>query len=202
MILLITSIIALLFAQKWYGFNPGSTLMISNSGSAAVCALAAVTTTIAAASGSVFDAVPVHFGNGMWGCIAVGLFVEPSRVINAYGEHGNYGLVYGTGANLLGAQVVGVLWIMAWVTVIMTPYFMLLNAAGMFRVDAIEEEVGLDISHHKGAAYDLTAPDATTVEKFEISRSTRKLEIPVEAPAPSPVVPVAPPAPAAEEDAA
>jgi Amt family ammonium transporter len=148
------------------------------------------------------DAVPVHFGNGMWGCIAVGLFAEPSRVINAYGEHGNYGLVYGTGANLLGAQVVGVLWIMAWVTVIMTPYFMLLNAAGMFRVDAIEEEVGLDISHHKGAAYDLTAPDATTVEKFEISRSTRKLEIPVEAPAPSPVVPVAPPAPAAEEDAA
>jgi Amt family ammonium transporter len=52
-ILLITSLIALLFTQKWYGFNPGSTLMISNSGSAAVCALAAVTTTIAAASGSV-----------------------------------------------------------------------------------------------------------------------------------------------------
>ena len=135
------------------------------------------------------DAVPVHFGNGIWGCIAVGLFAEPTRVANAYSDHGNYGLVYGTGANLLGAQVVGVLWVIAWVTVIMTPYFLLLNAAGMFRVDSIEEEVGLDISHHKGAAYDISGPSEETVAKYEISRSQRKLEIPQEMPAP-----VAPPA--------
>jgi Amt family ammonium transporter len=146
------------------------------------------------------DAIPVHFGNGIWGCIAVGLFAEPSRVANAYSAHGHYGLVYGTGANLLGAQVVGVLWIIGWVTVIMTPYFLLLNAAGMFRVDSIEEEVGLDISHHKGAAYDISGPSEETVAKYEISRSQRKLEIPQEAP--EPVAPAATHMPAPSEDAA
>jgi len=241
----------------WYGFNPGSILVISSSTAAAVCALAAVTTTIGAASGCVsalftdmilsrmktgeceyditmcmngtlaglvavtagcsvmapwaalvtgiiagwvyiffsslliklriddaVDAVPVHFGNGIWGCIAVGLFAEPSRVANAYSDHGNYGLLYGAGGNLLGAQVVGVLWVIGWVTVIMTPYFLLLNNAGLFRVDAIEEEVGLDISHHKGAAYDISGPSEEILQKFEISRSQRKVEMPQEAPAP------------------
>jgi Amt family ammonium transporter len=137
------------------------------------------------------DAVPVHFGNGMWGCFAVGLFAEPTRVAQAYSEHGHYGLVYGTGANLLGAQVVGILWVIGWVTVIMTPYFLLLNSAGLFRVDAIEEEVGLDISHHKGAAYDISGPSEDTVAKFEISRSQRKLELssePAPARVPVPVV--------------
>jgi hypothetical protein len=32
------------------------------------------------------------------------LFAEPSRTANAYSEHGHYGLFYGTGGNLLGAQ--------------------------------------------------------------------------------------------------
>ena len=123
------------------------------------------------------DAIPVHFGNGIWGCIAVGLFAEPTRVANAYSEHGHYGVIYGTGANLLGAQVVGVLWVIAWVTVIMTPYFLLLNAAGMFRVDSMEEEVGLDISHHKGAAYDISGPSDDSVRKFVRSRSEGRLQV-------------------------
>ena len=120
------------------------------------------------------DAVPVHFGNGIWGCIAVGLFAEPTRVINAYSEHGHYGLVYGTGANLLGAQIVGILWVIAWVAAIMTPYFLLLNAVGMFRVDTLEEEVGLDISHCKGAAYDISGPSEDSVAKYQSSRSQER----------------------------
>jgi Amt family ammonium transporter len=249
----------------WYGFNPGSTLLISNTAAADVSALCAVTTTIAAASGSVsamftdmflerrktgetmyditmcmngalsglvgitagcsivepwaafvigivagwtyifwssllvklkiddaVDAIPVHFGNGMWGCIAVGLFAEPTRVANAYSDHGHYGWFYSWGAgnadaHLLAAQVCGVLWIIGWVSVIMIPYFILLNVLGLFRVDALEEEVGLDISHHKGAAYDMSGPSEAAAEKFEISRSQRKLEIPVDvAPATAP----------------
>jgi len=236
----------------WYGFNPGSTLAIANKASGDTAALCAVTTTIAAASGSVsamftdmflyrrktgetayditmcmngalsglvaitagcsmvapwasfvigiiagwvyiawsnlliklkiddaVDAIPVHFGNGIWGCIAVGLFAEQSRLDNAYDTtHGMYGLFYGGGVKLIGAQIVGVLWIIGWVSVIMTPYFIVLNMLGMFRVDALEEEVGLDISHHKGAAYDLSGPTEEAAEKYELSMSQRKVEVP------------------------
>ncbi|KAL7539821.1 hypothetical protein ACHAWF_006513 [Thalassiosira exigua] len=131
------------------------------------------------------DAIPVHFGNGIWGCIAVGLFAEPTRVINAYGDNGQFGWFYmwgrGSGdGKLLLAQICGVLWITGWVGIIMTPYFHLLNILALFRVDSLEEEVGLDISHHKGAAYDLEGPTEETKEKFEISRSQRKLEVPAD----------------------
>jgi hypothetical protein len=114
--------------------------------------------------------VPVHLGNGIWGCIAVGLFAEPSRVANAYSDHGHYGLFYGTGGNLLGAQVVGILWIIGWVTLITTPYFLFLHFLGLFRVDLLEEEVGMDIFHHKGAAYDMSGPPEDAIARFDDSR--------------------------------
>ena len=134
------------------------------------------------------DAIPVHFGNGIWGCIAVGLFAAPGRVDNAYSAHGKYGWFYmwglGSGdGSLLAAQICGVLWIIGWVTVIMTPFFYLLNMLGLFRVDSLEEEVGLDISHHKGAAYDISGPSEEVVEKYEVSRSQRKLDVPKDEPA-------------------
>ena len=238
----------------WYGFNPGSTLAISPGGYADIAALCAVTTTLAAATGSVsamftdmiltrrktgetmyditmcmngalsglvgitagcsvvepwaafviglvagwvyifwsnlliklkiddaVDAIPVHFGNGMWGCIATGLFASPGLVDVTYGS-GNYGWFYnwGKGADgkLLAIEICGVLWIIGWVSFIMIPYFYMLNAFGLFRVDALEEEVGLDISHHKGAAYDMSGPSEEAKEKYEISTSQRKLVVP------------------------
>ena len=61
---------------------------------------------------------------------------------------------------------------------------MLLNMLGLFRVDTVEEEVGLDISHHKGAAYDLSGPTEEQVQKYEISTSQRKLDVPQDDEAP------------------
>jgi len=115
------------------------------------------------------DAIPVHLCNGIWGCIATGLFANPDKVAIAYGN-GAKGLFYG-GGKLLGDEIVGILFITAWVCVIMIPYFYMLKYLNLFRVDALEEEVGLDISHHKGAAYDLQKADDKKVEQLIEKRS-------------------------------
>jgi len=120
------------------------------------------------------DAVPVHFFCGMWGCLAVGLFAEPANLEFAYGVTGSdlVGVFYGGSGALLGANVCGVLFIIGWVSVIMGPFFFMLKFLGLFRVDPLEEDVGLDISHHKGSAYDITSPKEEDVEELKIRRST------------------------------
>ena len=128
------------------------------------------------------DAVPVHFACGMWGVVAVGLFSEPERQGKAYsGVTNHVGWFYGTGdANLLAAQLASIAWIIGWVAGTMTPFFMLLKVAGLFRVPALEEEVGIDISHHRGAAYDLTSANQEDVEKLMEVRASKhgKVEVP------------------------
>lgn len=75
------------------------------------------------------DAIPVHAMNGMWGLIAVGLFSEPRRLLEAYGSDEHPGLFYSwargeTNANLLGCQVLGILFIFGWTFFIMLPFFL------------------------------------------------------------------------------
>jgi Amt family ammonium transporter len=244
----------------WYGFNPGSALIIDNPASTSTAALAAITTTLAGASGCItcmfvdaliesrtsgevsydltmamngclsglvavtagcavvapwaaivigmvgglvymgvsklliklkiddaVDAIPVHLGNGMWGILATGLFAEATHMANAgYNtEHEGWFFSWGKGssdANLLLAQVCAVGFVCGWVFFLMTPFFLVLNALGMFRVDALEEEVGLDISHHRGGAYDLSAPKKEDVEELMEVRASRhgKVEVPKE----------------------
>merc|ERR1712113_902899 len=115
------------------------------------------------------DAIPVHYGCGVWGCVATGLFTSPAKEAIAYGNDLR-GLFYGNGQLLLN-EIIGLLWITAWVAGITTPYFFLLKTANMFRVDPLEEEVGLDISHHKGAAYDLKQAEDKKVEELIERRS-------------------------------
>jgi len=120
------------------------------------------------------DAIPVHLCCGLWGCIAVGLFASPEKVDIAYGS-GAVGLFYSAGFSnkgaLLGAQICGVLFIESWVLLIMGPFFFGLNRLNMFRVDPLEEDVGLDISHHKGAAYDYASAPEKKVEELIEKRS-------------------------------
>jgi len=131
------------------------------------------------------DAVPVHLANGIWGMLAVGLFAEPNNMATAGYNNTHKGWFYSWGdnsgdANLLLVQFVAVLWICSWVAFLMIPFFTVLNLLGMFRVDAIEEEVGLDISHHRGAAYDLSTAKQEDVEELLELRASRhgKVELP------------------------
>ena len=133
------------------------------------------------------DAVPVHLANGVWGVIAAGLFSEGSLMANAgyNSDHQGWFYEWGSGsgdANLLLAQFVAIVWITAWVVGLMTPFFIVLNKLDMFRIDVLEEEVGLDISHHRGAAYDLSGARKEDVEELMELRASRhgKVEVPKE----------------------
>ncbi|GMH94904.1 hypothetical protein TL16_g13031, partial [Triparma laevis f. inornata] len=196
----------------WYGFNPGSTLIQSTAPSSYVAALAAVNTTLSAASGALasfalrwalsdsglldvtaltngalsglvaitagcavvwpwaavvigmfggflyigfsnlliklriddaVDAIPVHFANGIWGCISVGLFASNTLVKKAYdyptNSYAGWFYEWSAGCNrcgngsLLAAQLVGVIFIIGWTVCLMTPLFWTLNQFGLFR---------------------------------------------------------------------
>jgi len=241
----------------WLGFNPGSTLEISSSGSSEIAALCAVNTVLSGATGCVgalftdtlltflkngeveydlsmamngclgglvgitascsvvapwsavviglvsglvykfssgllvkmkiddaVDAIPVHLFNGIWGCIATGLFAEPNRTKLAYGSDVHVGWFYSwsrgdADANLLLCQFAGILFIIGWTTVVMTPFFLVLKLSGVLRVDPVEERVGMDYSHHKGSAYHFSGPTAAEIHQLDElhesqSSSTRK----------------------------
>lgn len=131
------------------------------------------------------DAVPVHFACGAWGVLAVGLFADAELQGIAGFSTAHQGVFISNFKdwNLLLVQFLAILWICAWVFAVMTPFFYALMAFGMFRVDALEEEVGLDISHHRGAAYDLKAANNDDVaELLEVRASKHgKVEVPAEA---------------------
>lgn len=118
------------------------------------------------------DAIPVHGFCGIWGCLATGIFGSTDRIAFAYGTADTGGILYGK-FNLIGVEIIGVLFIIAWCVGVMTPFFLLLNALGMLRVDPMEEKVGLDISHHKGAAYDLTGPKSEDVDQLAEARASK-----------------------------
>mmetsp|Transcript_29408 Transcript_29408/g.48898 ORF Transcript_29408/g.48898 Transcript_29408/m.48898 type:complete len:534 (+) Transcript_29408:70-1671(+) len=236
----------------WYGFNPGSVLVIASEQAGSVASLVVVNTTLGACAGAVaamffssvfdyrhigeitydvgatmngcltglvaitagcatvetwaaviigifaglfyvlashlliklriddaVDAVPVHMVGGAWGMISTGLFSAPELIANAYSENHNSGWFYewseGSGNfTLLGVQLLAVLFVFVWTFVMMGFWFGLINWFGCFRVDPLEEKVGMDMSRHKGPAYDYTAPETNDVNELRNSRHSRR----------------------------
>jgi Amt family ammonium transporter len=116
-------------------------------------------------------AVAVHFANGIWGTIAVGLFATVDYQESGVGkivDKNALGLFYGGNGYLLGMQVAGILVILAWTVVWMVLIFgaikyvpvMIKEKCGLIkaikigkvwnglRCSAEDEISGLDISEH------------------------------------------------------
>lgn len=92
-------------------------------------------------------AVGVHFANGIWGTLAVGLFADGSLAA----ENGlASGGLFTTGAwDQLGLQALGVVTVLAWTIVLMTGMFFLLKKVQHgIRVSKTEEIEGLDKTEH------------------------------------------------------
>ena len=93
-------------------------------------------------------AVAVHFCNGLWGTIAVGLFATtsaPSCEIN--------GLFYGGGVHQLILQFTGVGSVLLWTGVTMFIVFKVIDKIFGLRVTDQEQLDGLDIHEHGMNAY-------------------------------------------------
>ncbi len=87
-------------------------------------------------------AVGVHFANGVWGTIAVGLLANPNA------PAGLRGLFYTGNFKLLGIQLLGILAILAWTAAMMTLTFFIIKKTNGLRVSREEEIKGLDKTEH------------------------------------------------------
>lgn len=129
-------------------------------------------------------AVGVHFANGIWGTLAVGLFSTDT------------GLFYGGGFRQLGVQALGVVAILAYTTVMMLITFTLIKKFHGLRVSPEEEISGLDsVEHGLASAYagfefaldptlaEYTAAPAETPVPVEVAVPVTDVSAPKTAPA-------------------
>jgi Amt family ammonium transporter len=112
-------------------------------------------------------AVPVHCVNGIWGTLSLGLFASgqfnASGPITASTENPLTGLLYGGGATLLNAQLIGSATITITTFVVAMLMFTIINAMGLLRVSKEVEQYGLDLHEHGIPAYPeyLLSPSAS-----------------------------------------
>jgi len=112
------------------------------------------------------DAFAVHGACGFWGVIAVGLFAHKAYSYAPMEGNPLYtdtdGTVLGPDAGLFMPGTRGLLFVtqlitplieIVWVVCMSAIMFGILKLAGIFRVSAEEEAVGMDMSKHGGSAY-------------------------------------------------
>ncbi|XP_013786764.1 putative ammonium transporter 3 [Limulus polyphemus] len=91
-------------------------------------------------------AIAVHGGGGLWGMVAVGLFIESDPLL--YLSRGRKGLFKGGGLYLLGVQLLSCLSIGVWSV---TTTFLMLKGINIFRcirMSPVEEVLGADYIEH------------------------------------------------------
>ena len=127
------------------------------------------------------DAIPVHLVGGSWGVIATGFFASPRGLRQFYGhmpEHVGLFYSWGQGSSdfaLIACQIAGLLFIIGWILSIMTPFFFVLNYMGLFRSEALEEIVGLDVSYH-GYSIARLDEEVTEADLDEYYRRNRRYQ--------------------------
>jgi Amt family ammonium transporter len=94
-------------------------------------------------------ALAVHFANGVWGTLAVGLFAQDKITGVATGN----GLFNGGGFKLLGVQAMGSLSVIVFTLVASLIFWAVIKAAMGLRVGQEEEINGLDMGEHGMEAY-------------------------------------------------
>ena len=93
-------------------------------------------------------AVGVHFCNGIWGTLAVGLFSTGTGQNVGVGGEPVKGLFYGGGWEQLGVQALGVASICAWTAAVISLTFLIIKKTIGLRASRHEEIVGMDATEH------------------------------------------------------
>ena len=111
-------------------------------------------------------AVSVHFVNGVWGTIAVGLFSNG-------GDGVGKGLFYGGGLSQLGIQLLGLITVDAYVLIVMFLVFKVIDKTIGLRVPAEVEIDGLDIHEHGlASAYSGFSISDPTYAEMSVNENT------------------------------
>lgn len=91
------------------------------------------------------DAFAVHGVCGLWGVISVGFFATEEALANIFGNNiEDYGLLYGGGWNQLGAQLIGCVVVVCWVSFWGILLFAFAKKFHLLRVEEEEEVHGVD----------------------------------------------------------
>jgi Amt family ammonium transporter len=105
------------------------------------------------------EAAPMHGFCGAFGVLWVGFMAKKEYVAEVFGTARNgyepAGVFYGGNGKLLGAQIVGILVITAWVGTMLGGFFFLMKKMNLLRTTVEEENLGLDESKHGGSAYSM-----------------------------------------------